>query len=829
MRARRLQPGLAFTPEVPLPGHRIRALLLTGALAALGCQDPAPTTGSLQLTIDGLPSAAQADVFVTGPNSFSKSILSTSTLEKLAPGEYTVRVRTVAFGGALYASDVGTVTHTIVAGNTAAQPIPYALASGSIELSITGLPIGVPANIQLQGPTLARSIVLSGTIGELPPGQYTIRADTMASAEGDRYGANTFVQMLQVTASLNPIPVGIDYALVSGTLAVTIDGLPTNQTPAPVTITGPSGFMRSTSSSVTYRGLTPGSYAVNALKAVGNCPFEYTPSQPSQVADVTVGGSVTRGVTYTASQADPQNLNLRIDAAHLVQVTQDFNGTVPMIAGKAALLRVFAIANQCNTAMPQVRVTLSNGIVHTLTPTETAVRLTTDQAVLAASYNVLVPDTAVKAGLTLVAEIDPTNTVTEADETDNRFPATGTRSVGVRVMPATGLRFVPVTQSVNGATGSISAANMDAFLEISRKLHPVSAYDVDIREPYTTSRAAFQNTDQNGSWSGVLSEVRALRAASADNSNRYYYGVVKVTYNSGVAGIGFIGQPAAIGWDYPGSAGGVMAHELGHNFGRFHTPCGNPAGIDQNYPNVGFYSGGFIGTYGYDIAENTVKNPQFFTDVMGYCNQQWISDYTYMGMMNWLTDPNRGPTLPIITSSAEQPSLLIWGRIINGEPMLEPAFEITTRPQLPATGPHRIVATDASGAELFSVPFAGDRIADLPGSQETFAFTVPLAMLRGRTLDALRLTARGRTVTASPSADIAVGASPSLSRAGARAVRVRWDAARFPVLMVRDPVHGHVLSFARGGDVTVTTEHDELELHYSNRVRSGRVLQRVLR
>lgn len=41
---------------------------------------------------------------------------------------------------------------------------------------------------------------------------------------------------------------------------------------------------------------------------------------------------------------------------------------------------------------------------------------------------------------------------------------------------------------------------------------------------------------------------------AADGSNRPYYGVVKVGYSSGVAGMGYIGAPSSIGWDYLSSA-----------------------------------------------------------------------------------------------------------------------------------------------------------------------------------------------------------------------------------------------------------------------------------
>jgi hypothetical protein len=255
---------------------------------------------------------------------------------------------------------------------------------------------------------------------------------------------------------------------------------------------------------------------------------------------------------------------------------------------------------------------------------------------------------------------------------------------------------------------------------------------------------------------------------------------------------------------------------MGHNFLRFHAPCGNPGGPDPSFP----YAGGVIGVHGWDPSEG-FKTATGLTDVMGYCGNQWISDYTYTGILDWITRPNAGPTLPTV-SGLEQPSLLVWGRISGGDIVLEPAFQVSVRPAPIAPGPHRIAALDGNGVELFSMSFAGERIADLPGNPETFAFHVPLSLLRGRTLASLKLTANGRSVTNVPSTDVAADPNAVLTRVNGRVARIRWDATRFPVVMVRDPDSGMVLSFARGGDATIATPKAALDLNFSNRVQSSR-------
>jgi hypothetical protein len=794
---------------------RTRVPLLICALVAIGCKDK-PTTGALVVTVNGLPAAAPASVTVSGPEQFSKQVAQTTTLENLVPGEYTVRMQPVHFSNALYSSPVLTEVHRITAGHTEAVTVPYALASGSIDLSVSGLPGGTGPSVLLTGGpnNSSRLILVAGIIGELDPGTYELRADTLRVPEGDLFGPTPFTQSVTVAKSLTPVPASVAYVLASGSLAVTVNGLPANQTPAPVTVTGPGSFARQVAVTTTYRGLVAGTYTIAAASA-SNCPNIYTPAVTQQTADVAIGATATATVSYAQSQPPAANLNLKIDALHLVQVVQDYAGITPMVAGKPALLRVFALANQCNTAMPKVRITLSTGRSFDILASESSVRQTSDQGVLVSSWNATLPAADVQPGLTVVAVIDPDNTIAEANETDNRYPASGTKTIDVRTMPTVSIRFVPVT--VAGSTGNVTDARVDSLLQSARRIHPAFAYDADVRAPYTSSQAAFKA--DGGSWAQVLGEIRALRLA--DSSNRYYHGIVKVTYNSGVAGIGYVGERAALSWDYWPSVSDVVAHELGHNYGRFHTPCGNPSGIDPNYPNTGQYVGGHIGAYGYDIDINTLKEPSFYTDIMGYCSNKWISDYTYFGMMQWMID--HPTSLPDVASAAVQPSLLIWGRIANGQPVLEPAFEINARAQLPrSSGPNRITAVDDAGSELFSYSFAGDRIADLPGDQESFAFAMPLSMLRGRTLASLKLSAGGRSVSNVAAGDVAGNTATVLTRAGAHQVRVQWDASKFPAVMVRDPVKGDILSFARGGDATIVTDNTQLELVYSNRVRSVR-------
>jgi hypothetical protein len=54
-------------------------------------------------------------------------------------------------------------------------------------------------------------------------------------------------------------------------------------------------------------------------------------------------------------------------------------------------------------------------------------------------------------------------------------------------------------------------------------------------------------------------------------------------------------------------------------------------------------------------------------------------------------------------------------------------------------------------------------------------------------------------------------------------VSLRWDAAVYPMIMVRDPDTGEVLSFGRGGSALIQTAKSQLDLDISDGIHSHRL------
>jgi hypothetical protein len=164
----------------------------------------------------------------------------------------------------------------------------------------------------------------------------------------------------------------------------------------------------------------------------------------------------------------------------------------------------------------------------------------------------------------------------------------------------------------------------------------------------------------------------------------------------------------------------------------------------------------------------------------------------------------------------------------GNEMVLEPAFEITTRPVVPTgSGTYTIEGLDAGGGSVFRYAFDAHEIADLPHGGRAFAFAIPLASFDRTRLAALRLAGRGREVRIDGGAAAAAmqrGAAPA-SRLSARAlgqgnIDVRWDGASYSMALIRDARTGQVLSFARGGAARIAAPGTDLVVTVSNGVRS---------
>jgi hypothetical protein len=605
----------------------------------------------------------------------------------------------------------------------AAINIEASASSTTVRLSASAAAKLFSGNVMLEGVSGAASGALQGNaalgltvLKPLPSFNLSFNPANLTLTQGD--AIDVTVQLERLNGFSDPV-------------TVTLKGLPSDVTVSPASLT-----IAATASSASVR--------LNASATAGIASSTLTAQG--------LGGTLQKNTSLQLATLKPDPSKPDVYLKRLEWGQSILKSDLRLVAGKPAVLRAYVNATQAGITGVTVRATASvNGAtLGTLDLTApSSVPITDTATSLASTYWGVLPKDWIKSGLEVKLEVDATRSLSESNEANNvqvLKPAVGT---GNKLY----LMMVPIIQG--GKTAQTLDAGAQAELKAAlMRYWPLADVDIQVRAPYTIK-------------SDGMPELIALR--QADGSKRYYYG-----FEESCCGVGYVGYPVAAGNADPRT----IAHELGHNFGRNHAPCG-PSDADVNYPN----NSGKLDLWGLDPRDNSLVDPTGNYDLMSYCGPVWVSEYMYSRVQSFLEQNPPGDK----ASAAASNMLLVSGTVSNGQVTLEPLQRITgVAASTPTSGQYALTLETSSGNKQVSFDLQTAIYEDIAGNETQkshFSFTMP----DPGSISKLTVTGNGlASLQQSAKATLARGQTvkPTTVQRSGSSLTVTWDAPTYPSVAV---------------------------------------------
>lgn len=439
-------------------------------------------------------------------------------------------------------------------------------------------------------------------------------------------------------------------------------------------------------------------------------------------------GIILEATGASSAPGCQEQAELVADGLEVTQAIQDLNNSVRLVAHKRTFVR-FHVRSDNGSHLTTARLRVEQGpnlaVLDPINPGgQIIVREEPNRGVRDHSFLFELPTIYSQGEVALTAEVNPDEDLPETDYENN---TAGPLNVTFEEVPPLNLVFTRIGYELGGADYWPAIhphrTNMLAWL---RKAYPLHELQVKLRIHHMGGAAV------NGV--GVLTDPDCVKvnnwlnarrladvAANWAEPNAHYYGMVSAAGGfmrgcastiPGQVASGPAGAPTPgwHWWDTDGSYGDWYGgHELGHAYGREHAMfCGAAAGVAYPYPH-GRISPALTGDtalFGFDSDALSIYGSAW-RDMMTYCTNIWISDFTYEGLMDYFQ--NNLALHPIGRRPSNQGDQLLLSGYVDPE---SGELELTHTVVLPEAnavpsvpGDYEIVLRDAGGNELARHPF----------------------------------------------------------------------------------------------------------------------------